>query len=110
MKIASVQSTNTFTQRSFLDKIHENTRNSSDMTSRNILVVYLILLAAAMIRIQPVWGIAAFAGALLIFAYYHHMAMKYFGGTTGDLSGFFLCICDVGMAVLLAVVSNLIVR
>ena len=90
--------------------VAEFSRNSSDMTSRNILVVYLILLAAAMIRIQPVWGIAAFAGALLIFAYYHHMAMKYFGGTTGDLSGFFLCICEVGMAVLLAVVSNLIVR
>ena len=44
--------------------------------------------------------------SLLIFWYYHHIAMKYFGGTTGDISGFFLCICEVGMALILAVVSN----
>ena len=53
-----------------------------------------------------VWGSLAFVGALLIFWYYHHIAMKYFGGTTGDISGFFLCICEVGMALILAVVSN----
>lgn len=50
MKIASVQSTNTFTQRSFLDKIHENTRNSSDMTDtivvpRTIFKGYLGIMA-----------------------------------------------------------------
>ena len=49
---------------------------------------------------------AAFVGALLVFWYYHHVAMKYFGGTTGDISGFFLCICEAGMAVILAVISN----
>ena len=70
------------------------------------LIVYLVLLAAGMILIRPVWGSLAFVGALLIFWYYHHIAMKYFGGTTGDISGFFLCICEVGMALILAVVSN----
>ena len=90
--------------------VAEFSRNSSDVISRNVLIVYLILLAAVMIWIEPVWGIAAFAGALVIFGYYHHTAMKYFGGTTGDLSGFFLCICEAGMAVILAVVSNLFIR
>ena len=68
--------------------VAEFSRNSSDVISRNILVVYLVILAVLMIWIEPVWGIAAFAGALLIFGYYHHIAMKYFGGTTGDISGF----------------------
>ena len=86
--------------------VAEFSRNSSDVISRNILVVYLVILAVLMIWIEPVWGIAAFAGALLIFGYYHHIAMKYFGGTTGDISGFFLCICEVGMAVILAVITN----
>ena len=86
--------------------VAEFSRNSSDVISRNILVVYLVILAVLMIRIEPVWGIAAFAGALLIFGYYHHIAMKYFGGTTGDISGFFLCICEAGMAVILAVITN----
>ena len=89
--------------------VAEFSRNSSDMVSRNVLLLYLILLLGGMVWIQPVWGCAAFVGALLIFWYYHHMAMKYFGGTTGDLSGFFLCICEAGMAVILAVVSRLFV-
>jgi adenosylcobinamide-GDP ribazoletransferase len=51
-------------------------------------------------------GAAAIAGAILIFVYYRHMALKYFGGTTGDLSGFFLCLCEAGVALILAVVSG----
>ena len=86
--------------------VAEFSRNSSDVLSGNVLIVYLVLLAAGMILIRPVWGSLAFVGALLIFWYYHHIAMKYFGGTTGDISGFFLCICEVGMALILAVVSN----
>lgn len=42
-------------------------RNSSDVLSRNVLIVYLVLLAAGMILIRPVWGSLAFVGALLIF-------------------------------------------
>lgn len=89
--------------------VAEFSRNSSDVVSRNVLIIYLLVLFVAMVWICPVWGVCAFAGALLIFWYYHHMAMKYFGGTTGDLSGFFLCICEVGMAVILAVISNIAV-
>ena len=86
--------------------VAEFSRKAEDMIVRNVLIVYLVLLAAGMILIRPVWGSLAFVGALLIFWYYHHIAMKYFGGTTGDISGFFLCICEVGMALILAVVSN----
>lgn len=89
--------------------VAEFSRKSEDKTVRNVLVVYLVLLFALMVWLQPIGGIAAFGGALLIFAYYHHMALKYFGGTTGDLSGCFLCLCEVGMALILAVVSNFVV-
>ncbi|MDO4336686.1 MAG: adenosylcobinamide-GDP ribazoletransferase [Eubacteriales bacterium] len=85
--------------------VAEFSRKSEDIAVRNVLAVYLALLLAVMLWIQPVWGGAAFAAALLIFAYYHHMALKYFGGTTGDLSGCFICLCEVGMALTLAVVS-----
>lgn len=89
--------------------VAEFSRNSADVASRNVLIIYLVLLFALMVWIQPVYGIAAFAAALLIFAYYHHSAIKYFGGTTGDLAGCFLCLCEVGMTLVLAVVSNFIV-
>ena len=87
--------------------VAEFSRKSQDIRVRNVLIVYLILLFLAMAWIQPLLGSVAAITALLVFWYYHHMAMKYFGGTTGDLSGCFLCLCEAGMALVLAVVSHL---
>lgn len=89
--------------------VAEFSRKAQDRTVRNVLVVYLILLLMLMIYLHPVYGSAAFIAAVLIFAYYRHMALKYFGGTTGDLAGFFLCICEAGMALVIAVLSNFMI-
>ena len=70
-----------------------------------MLIVYLGILLAVMVWIQPVLGVLAFAAAAFIFLYYHHKAMKYFGGITGDLAGYFLCLGEGGMAVVRAVAS-----
>lgn len=86
--------------------VAEFSRNSADKVTRNVLIVYLMILFVLMALIHPVYGVAAFLGAALIFFYYRNMALKYFGGTTGDLSGCFLCLCEVGMALILAIVSN----
>lgn len=88
--------------------VAEFSRKSEDKTVRNVLIVYLLILLLLMLMIHPVYGAAAFLTAMLIFGYYRHMALKYFGGTTGDLSGAFLCLCEVGMALVLAVVSHVI--
>ena len=85
--------------------VAEFSRKAEDMIVRNVLIVYLGILLAVMIWIQPVMGILSFGTAILVFLYYHYKAMKYFGGITGDLAGYFLCLCEVGMAVVLAVVS-----
>ena len=69
---------------------------------RNTLVIYLVILATVMIWIQPVWGAFMFVTALLVFAFYRHKAMKYFGGTTGDLAGWFLQKCEIWMLAALA--------
>ena len=42
-----------------------------------------------------VQGCAAFCSALLCFLYYKHTAYKKFGGTTGDLCGWFLQLCEI---------------
>ena len=65
--------------------------------------VYFFVLFGTMM-IQPVWGASMFVTALLVFAFYRYKAMKYFGGTTGDLSGYFLCLCEAWMPLVLAVV------
>ena len=87
--------------------VAEFSRSASELRVKRVLIGYSILLGIGMVWIQPVLGLAAVLTAVLVFVSYHHMALKYFGGTTGDLSGWFLCVCEVGMAVSLAVVSQL---
>lgn len=82
-------------------------RNASDMVTRNVLLVFLVILAVGMLLMQPLYAAAALVSALMVFWYYHHMAMKYFGGTTGDLAGYFLCLCELVMAVVLAAASGI---
>lgn len=85
--------------------VAEFSRKAEDRTVRNILLIYLVLLAGIMVWIQPVWGICTFGTALAVFLFYKCKAMKYFGGTTGDLSGYFLCLCELWIILALAVVS-----
>ena len=61
--------------------------------------------AGFMFWIQPVWGTAVIVTALLVFWFYRHKALKYFGGTTGDLSGYFLCLCEVWIVLVLAIIT-----
>lgn len=83
--------------------VAEFSKKSENRRVRAVLIFYLVVLLVLMVWTDPLKGICTFAGALLIFAWYYHMAMKYFGGTTGDLSGYFLCLCELGMAWILAV-------
>lgn len=74
-----------------------------------VLVLYALAAAALMLYLNWISGIAALAAAGLIFIWYYHMAMKYFGGINGDLAGCFLTVAEVGMA-LAAVLAETIVR
>lgn len=85
--------------------VAEFSRKAEDRPVRITLIVYLIFLLAADVYIQPIWGISAFITALLVFGFYRYKAMKYFGGTTGDLAGYFLCLCEVWSVLILAVVT-----
>ena len=53
---------------------------------------------AAMLAASPVMGLAAAAAAFATFFYYKRMAMKQFGGMTGDLAGYFLQLCELFLA------------
>lgn len=86
--------------------VHEFASKAENKVVRNVLLGYLIILFVLMLLVSPFYGVVAFLGSLGIFLWYYRMAMKYFGGTTGDLSGCFLCVCEVGMAILLAIVSR----
>lgn len=88
--------------------VAEFSRKSKHTAVRNTLLVMILLLLAVMLFVHPIYGSVAFAAAVLIFVYYRYMALKYFGGTTGDLSGCYICLCEAGIALVLALVSNFI--
>ena len=86
--------------------VAEFSRNSSHRPVKRVLFVMLAVLLAIMVWIDPGCGAAAFVAAGLVFLYSRHMIMKYFGGMTGDLAGYSICLSEIGMALVLAVVSN----
>ena len=73
--------------------------------ARVVLAAWAALAAAAMVLLSPWTGAGALAGAALVCLYYVTTAKRQFGGVTGDLAGFFLQLCELGM-VLGAVVAQ----
>ena len=63
------------------------------------MVMFLEMLAAsaAVLALNPVTGGAVLAAAYLTLLLYHHVAMKEFGGVSGDLAGWFLSLCELLM-------------
>ena len=53
-------------------------------------------------------AVLAVAAALLVFLYYHQMSRKKFGGTTGDLAGYFLQICELAMLAVFVLAENML--
>ena len=70
-----------------------------------VLAVWAIAAAAAMVFLSPWTGVGVLAGAALACVYYVATAKRQFGGVTGDLAGFFLQLCELGM-VLGAIVAQ----
>ena len=62
--------------------------STADRTAvRNVLAVLAILLCGALLALG---GGALAAVAILLFLWYHHVAVQQLGGITGDLAGWFL--------------------
>ena len=82
-----------------------------DAKKKTVAVWMVILfLAAAVLELflgGRIGGIILSA-SILIFFYYRHMAVKEFGGVTGDLAGFFLQICELGI-LLAAVIGKAVI-
>ena len=54
---------------------------------------------------SPVGMVVLLIIAGAVFGYYYRMAMKNFGGVTGDLCGYFLQVCELVMALVVVVVD-----
>ncbi len=76
--------------RTFQDSAHKT-------RVRIVLFLWAALAGSLMCLLSPVQGAAMLAAAAVIFLYYYRRCKKQFGGTTGDLAGYFLQLCELGM-------------
>lgn len=63
-----------------------------------VMVCYGMLLFLLMAGIYLPYAFAVYVAAFIVFLYYYFMAMRKFGGITGDLAGWFLQKCELAMA------------
>ena len=68
---------------------------------RVVLILWAAVCGAGMIWLSPIPGSLALAAALLVFLHYFLLSRKQFGGTTGDLAGYFLQMCELAMLAVL---------
>lgn len=71
-----------------------------------VLIIYLALEIVALLWAGRGAGLCCVIVAGLLFLYYHHMACAKFGGVTGDLAGYFLQICELGIAMAAVIVTS----
>ena len=63
-----------------------------------VLVIEILLCIAGMLLIDPLRGTTAAVAAVVVCLCCRRMAIKTFGGITGDIQGFFQQICELAMA------------
>ncbi len=61
------------------------------------LLAELLLCGALLLWLSPVYGSLMLLAGLLCFLYYYRMSSNVFGGTTGDLAGYFLSLAELVM-------------
>ena len=64
---------------------------------RVVLILWACACGGGMLILSWRTAVIVIPAALLVFLYYHRMSRKQFGGTTGDLAGYFLQVCELAM-------------
>ena len=79
--------------------------SGADIRTVNImLAVHFVIFAAAAAAVNPAAAAALTAVQIVMFIYYRLWSYKKFGGVTGDLAGWFLCMSELCQFIAVAVV------
>lgn len=76
---------------------------------RVVMIGYGAACVAGMLYMNLFIGSICAITGIGIFGYYHRMTLKEFGGTTGDLAGYFLQCCELGI-LLAAIIGQTILK
>lgn len=64
-----------------------------------VLVITAVAVYLGMILSNPAAGLCGIVFSLGVVGFYYFKSYKYFGGITGDLAGYFLCLCELAVMV-----------
>ena len=95
----------TFPQARKKGMVADFSESASTRITRMALGIYLIVLCFLIPLTGGICGIGCVISAGVGFGYYYRMAMKNFGGVTGDLCGYFLQVCELVMSLVVVVVD-----
>lgn len=73
------------------------------------LCCFFVIVSIGMICISPFLGSCILIAALLTYLYYIVMSRAKFGGITGDLSGYFLSLCELFSVLSVALIQNIFI-
>lgn len=73
-----------------------------------MLFCQLVLCFAGICFINIILAFIIYAVCVAVFLYYRHMAYKEFGGVTGDLAGYLLCVCELCITAAIGIISLLV--
>lgn len=76
-------------------------------TVRVVLVTFLAMEFISVVLIDPVIGAVMALAAMWVWTYYYYMSKKQFGGITGDLAGYFLCLCELSSVLLIGMIGRI---
>lgn len=60
-----------------------------------LLVIFFVCVTGLFVFFDIYLASAAVISSCIVFLYYKYMAYKQFGGTTGDIAGYFLVVCEL---------------
>lgn len=75
-------------------------------TVRVVLAMLLSICFISAIMIQPLIGVLMALAAMWVWTYYYYMSRKQFGGITEDVSGYFLCLCELSSVLIIGFVGR----
>lgn len=73
----------------------------------SVLIKEAAVAALPMALLGKICGVAAIVAALLVFLYYYQKTKRELGGITGDTAGWFVCLCETVVAVVVCVFALL---
>ena len=76
-------------------------------TVRIVLVTLLAMSFISAVMIQPLIGAVLALAAMWVWTYYYYMSGKQFGGITGDIEGYFLCLCELSSLLVIGAIGRI---